>query len=125
MQEEPQKPEPEKPSFLAILKTLEDGHLEGDLTDDITQLVHDMRALAHATGAKLKGKVQVTLEVKLDGGIFEIIPSYKIVAPKKPRSRSIYYATKAGGLSTHNQAQGNLSLGPGKDVTGGRPLAIA
>lgn len=126
MPDETKAIEAEQPSFLAVLKSLEDGSLESDLTEDLVQLVHDMRAQGLATGGKQKGKITVTLEVRLDGGIFEIVPGYKITPPKKPRSRSIYYPTKDNGLSTQNAAQMSLGLPrQGKDVTGARPLAIA
>jgi len=121
----PVKLEPEKPSFLEMFRSLEDGVLDADLTEDMVTLVHDMRAHALATGSKPRAKITLTLEIKLDGGIFEVVPGYKVSPPKKPRSRSIFYPTKDNGLSPNNQAQGSLSLGPPKDVTGGRPLNIA
>ncbi|MEA3246272.1 MAG: hypothetical protein U9Q74_08970 [Gemmatimonadota bacterium] len=117
--------EAEKPSFLAMFGSLEDGALDSDLTDDLVQLVHDMRAFALATGAKPRAKMTLSLEIKLDGGIFEVIPSYTVKPPKKPRSRSIFYATKSGGLSANNPSQTSLPLGPPKDVTAtDRPIAV-
>ena len=112
----------EKPSFLQLVKTLEDGGLDADLTQELVDLVHNMRAFALATGAKPKAKITLSLEVKLDGGIFEVVPSYTVKPPKKPRSRSIYYPTKDNGLSVNNQAQGHLPFG--KDVTSRSPLTI-
>ena len=121
----PAATEPEKSSFLTMFRSLEDGILDSDLTDEMVQLVHDMRAHQMATGAKPRAKIALTLEIKLDGGIFEVIPSYKVTPPKKPRSRSIFYPTKDGGLSTQNHAQMNLGLkAPAKDVTSGRPMAV-
>lgn len=125
MPEETKVAEIEKPSFLSVFKSLEDGLLDSDLTQEMVDLVHNMRAFALATGAKPKAKITLSLEVKLDGGIFEVVPSYKVVPPKKPRSRSIFYPTKDNGLSTQNQAQHNLALGAGKNVTGDRPMHIA
>lgn len=117
--------EKEKPSFLAMFGSLEDGALDSDLTDDLVELVHNMRAFALATGAKPKAKMTLTLEIKLDGGIFEVVPSYTVKPPKKPRSRSIYYPTRDNGLSTRNPAQTTLPLGSVKDVTtADRPMAI-
>lgn len=125
MPEETKAVEPEKPSFLAVFKSLEDGILDADLTEDLVNLVHDMRAHQLTTGAKPKAKITLTLEIKLDGGIFEVVPSYKVSPPKKPRSRSIFYPTKDNGLSVHNQAQHNLALGRPKDVTASAPIHLA
>src|SRR6185437_5840386 len=105
------------PSFLKVFGELEDGALDHDLTNDLIDLVHDMRAVALSTGIKPKATIALSLEIKLDGGVFEIVPHYKIKPPKKPRSRSIYYATKDGGLTVNNPAQHNLPLGGAKDVT--------
>lgn len=118
--------DPDKPSFLEVFRCLEDGALEGDITSDMVDLVHNMRALALSTGGKPKAKITLSLEIKLDGGVFEVVPGYKVVPPKRPRSRSIYYATKDGGLSPHNQAQRSLFQDKPKDVTtAARPLAVS
>lgn len=115
----------DKPSFLAVFSSLEDGALDHDLTQEMVDLVHNMRAFALATGAKPKAKITLSLEVKLDGGIFEVVPSYTVKPPKKPRSRSIFYPTKENGLSVNNQAQRTLELGGAKDVTAGRPMHVS
>lgn len=119
----PAKAEIPAPNFLEVFRAIEDGVLNADLTSDMVDLVHNMRALALATGTKPKATISLAIEIKLDGGVFEIVPSYKIKPPKKPRSRSIFFPTKDGGLSTQNQAQMTLGLGKApRSVVGVRPL---
>lgn len=116
----PEEKDEAKPLMFAdFLRDVESGRLHADATQQLKELVHEMRQLALATGGKPKGKVMIVLDVKLDGGVFEVLGDVRVTSPKQPRERSIFYATRGDQLSVVNPAQQELAIetGPPKDVT--------
>ena len=107
----------EAPAFADFLRNIEGGRLHADATEQYRELVHDMRQQALATGSKPKGKILLVLDVKLDGGVFEVRGDVRAVAPKKPREKTIFYADRTDNLTVINPAQQEFDMAP-KDATG-------
>lgn len=105
--------------FQQLLGTLEDGRLVQDVTDQLRELVGAMQRHAVQTGGKPTGRLTLTLNLKLDSGIFEVQASSAVVQPKPIRGRSILYGTRDGLLSPNNPRQLEFGLGaagPVRDV---------
>lgn len=96
-------------SFNAVIFDLEDGNFHSDLTGAMNQLVETLNHQFIHAGGKPKGKLGITLEFKMDGGVVEIVSNFTQTLPKPGRQKSIMWATPDGKLTSSNPKQ--LSLG--------------
>lgn len=98
------------PTFVGFLDQVEDGDLARDLSEQLRQLVESMHRQADIAGGKPKGKLTVVVDLKLEGGVFEVRADVKVTAPKAPRQRSIFYRHPDNGLSANNPKQLDLGM---------------
>lgn len=110
-------------TFTTFLGEVEDGRLAGELTEQLRELVGGLRRYEQHAGGKPKGKLVLTLNVKLDGGIYEVVGDVKIATPKPPRMRSIMYATRGDDLSAQNPRQLELGV-EARTVATEQPAAV-
>lgn len=105
-------------TFTEFVAQLEDGQVQADATDQLKELVEAMHRRAETTGGKPKGKLTLTVDLKLDDGVFEVNANIAVKAPTAVRRRSILYRAPDGGLSANNPRQLDLGItGPPKDVS--------
>lgn len=107
-------------AFVEFLKTVGDGNLVNELTDHLAEIVVTLEHKAQSDGGKPKAKLRLDLTIKLDGGIFEVVPDVVVTSPKPARGRSIMYAIPGGGLSADNPRQ--YELGIPRDVSTATPI---
>jgi hypothetical protein len=105
-------------AFHQFIQMVEDGRLNGDLTDELRNLNAAMNDFAHAYGSKCKGSLTLKLDFTLDKGIFEITSDYKVQTPKAKRDRTIAWSTANNEFTPQNPRQMNL-FGKPRDVTSG------
>ena len=103
-------------SFSQFLLSLEDGDLHAQLSEDLREIAAVMSQHVVDYGGKVKGKLSLTIDFKLDQGVFEIVAKTETKLPKPPRGRSIMWATPGNNFTANNPKQGQL-FGP-RDVTG-------
>lgn len=102
-------------NFLALV---EDGRLADELTSELEDLVAELQDAAGGNTLS-KGKISIALDLKFDpkSGMFEVAGDFKIVKPKAPRGRSIFWATAENLLTRFNPRQQDMFM---RDVTGER-----
>jgi hypothetical protein len=78
-----------------------------------------MNDQARAHGGKPKGKLTVSLALRLDDGIVEVVPAVKAEPPKAPRRRTILYPQADGSLTPNNTKQLDMEFekGPARDAS--------
>ena len=114
----PVRPEPKPVTFTDFLRTVQDGAFEEELAERLADLVKDMREAATVAGGKPKARLTITLDLKLEGGVFEVVPDATVKVPKRARLRSIMYEGTGGMLVPNNPRQYALALeAPPRDVT--------
>lgn len=101
-------------NFGQILATLQDGKMHADLSDASRDLIARMEEAAINAGGKSKGKLTITLDYKVEGGVVEIMGDFAVKAPKLARGRSIFWMTPENNLTRRNPAQPDL---PFRDVS--------
>lgn len=99
-------------TFNATLSQLEDGRVESELNDRLVELVNLMQQQERLVGGKPKGKLVLSLDLKLEAGAFEIVADISTKRPKTPRARSILWATRDGQLTPQNPRQVEMELAP-------------
>lgn len=76
-----------------ILRMLEDGQFNADVSVDMRELAKAMEAHAHNNKGVAKGKLTLELDFSLANGVFVITPSHKVKAPvhkrMKPKATAI------------------------------------
>lgn len=92
-------------SFAVVLSSLDGGAFNDKLSRDVQNLIADMSDHAQISGGNARGKVAVTLDVKMEKGIIQITAESKITAPKEPKSVSIFWADKDNNLTEENPKQ--------------------
>lgn len=105
-----------------IIGMLEGGELAAALSTDMQETLAKLKALADAQGPKsrVKGKVSLTLEFAIEGGTVEVLAGIETKVPKAPRSRSFYWVTDDGALSTEHPQQTDMFAGPRLRAEAGR-----
>lgn len=101
-------------SFAQFLSQVEDGRLHGDLSDGIRELIDKLHEAAVNGGGMAKGKLSVSFDFLLKGGVVEVTADFALKAPKLARGRSIFWATPENNLTRRNPAQPDL---PFRDVS--------
>lgn len=97
-------------NFNQFLAGVHEGSFHEELTEKLTDLVGRMSNEFQDNGGKPKAKITITLDMKLDGGVFEITPDVKIKEPPRARSKAVFWATPDNRLTKVNPRQGNLPL---------------
>lgn len=114
---------PELRSLDQLLSLADEGTYLPDLLSRIEANNVEMRQFALDYGAAAKGKITITIDMKLDRfGQIEMSIEDKIVPPKPPKHKAIGWITGDGALTTHNPAQSRMEV---RDVGGHRELRTA
>lgn len=95
-------------SFADMLRMLSMGAFHEDVTAAVESLVSTMEKVSNASGGIAKGAITLTLKFKLDRGLMEIDPTYKVTTPSTPRTRTIMYPDGKGHLRRNNFHQPSL-----------------
>jgi len=100
-------------TFGQFVSSLEDGRLDASLADALRDLVADLHERAVNSGGKANGKISLSIDLKMEGGIVEAAADFSVKAPKLKRGRSIFWATPENNLTRRNPSQADL---PFRDV---------
>jgi hypothetical protein len=114
---EQQAGQPTGLTFAETVASVARGEINDDATKELRALVAEMMRLERTAGGKPKGKITLTISLKLDRGVFETEASTKVTYPPKVQPRAMLYVQADGGLSEHNPHQGSLDLGGPRDVS--------
>ncbi len=91
---------------------LDNGGFLNECGDHVREIVARLNDLAGDRAAAVKGSLTITIDFKLDKGVFELTPELKVKLPKPPRMRSIAWATPDNNLSPTNPRQLSMFGGP-------------
>lgn len=95
--------------FSHVLAMMEGGQLQNDASDAMRDLCSALSE-HDAQQGKAKGTLTIVLDVKMEGGIVEIVGDVKVKAPKLKREKSIFWLTPANDLSQENPKQLTMGL---------------
>lgn len=95
-------------SFAQFLATLEDGQLNSELSHSLRELAKKMSDHCINYGSKAKGKINISIEMILEKGVFDIRSKYKMTEPEAPRIRSIAWTDKNHNLVPNNPKQNDM-----------------
>lgn len=104
-QQQPQRDPSQMNSFQQFVGQVEDGQLHADLTQAMNRLVADMQNHLINVGGTPKGKIAITFDFKLEGGVIEVAGNYSVTAPKRVGGRSIFWVTPDNNLTGRNPKQ--------------------
>lgn len=103
---------PKYATFADLLRTLDNGGFLNECGDQVQEIVARLNDLAGDRSSAVKGSLTITIDFKLDKGVFELTPELKVKLPKPPRMRSIAWATPDNHLSPTNPRQLSMFGGP-------------
>jgi hypothetical protein len=95
-------------SFGQFLAMLEDGQLQQELTDQLTEISAGLNDFVAENGGKPRAKLTLNIAFRLDGGVFTIEAEHKTTLPKAKRRASIAWSTPENRFTPMNPAQMNL-----------------
>lgn len=95
-------------SFNSFLNLLEDGQFHADLSAALRELNAKMNDIAMENNGKCTGQLNVKLKLKLDKGVFEIVPDFTTSMTKLSRPRTIAWSTPGNNFSAQNPRQMTL-----------------
>lgn len=102
---------PELRSIDQMLSLADNGDYLPDLLDRIQANSVEMRQFASDFAAAAKGKITITIDMKLDRfGQMELVIEDKIVGPKPPKHKAVGWVTGDGSITTHNPAQTRMEI---------------
>lgn len=96
--------------FLPLVAKLQDGALEQDLNEQLSDIVSALTAQAREAGGKPKAKLTLSLVFKLDSGMVEVEANVTVAQPKPVMGKSIFWPTTDHQLSPENPRQHELPL---------------
>lgn len=96
--------------FVKLISSIQDGVLEADLSEQLTEIVSELTAQARDMGGKPKAKLTLNLLFKLDSGMVEVTADVKVTQPKPVLGKSIFWPTKDNQLSPENPRQLEMPL---------------
>lgn len=109
---------PELRSLDQLLSLADNGDYLPDLIERIQANTVEMRQFAQDFGAAAKGKITLTIDMKMDRfGQIEMAIEDKVVGPKPPKRKAIGWVTGDGAITTHNPAQTRMEI---RDAGDGR-----
>jgi hypothetical protein len=100
-------------SFGTFIAEVEDGELHADLSRALQSLIAELHESRAVGQARATGKLSVTFDFVLADGVVEVRADIASKTPKRPRGRSIFWATPENNLSRRNPRQPDL---PFRDV---------
>lgn len=91
-----------------FLDVLEEGNFSADLYKEITDLAAIMNDINERAGTKVKGKIQITLDLTKEDGAFRVAAKFKVQKPEEPRPRSIVWTDEHNRFSRFPPNQGQF-----------------
>lgn len=107
-------------TFGQFLQEHEDGRFHASLTKAWEDFLSELHEAAGLRGGEAKGKMTLSFEFSLDGGLVEVTADYATKTPKLKRGKSVFWLTPENHLSRSNPNQPELPL---RDVTAGAAVA--
>ncbi len=95
-------------AFNTFMAGLDDGRLHADLSSELQDVNEKMTDLALDGAKKVKGKITITLDFLLEGGVWEIKGEFTTKLPKPPRGRTVMWSTPAHNFTHKNPRQTEL-----------------
>jgi hypothetical protein len=95
-------------SFDAMVRMLEDGTLNADLSDSLREIAATLSNFVIDYGGEPKAKLSLELSFALKDGVFEIVANTKLKLPDKPRGRTVAWCTGEHYFTPNNPKQGQL-----------------
>jgi hypothetical protein len=96
--------------FVKVISTMQDGTLERELTEQLSDIVAALTDQARERGGKPKAKLALTLIFTLDSGMVEVTGDVKVTQPKPVLGKSIFWPTNDNQLSPENPRQLEMPL---------------
>lgn len=109
-------------SIAVLLPSLDDGRFNACLSEAFRDLVARMRDDSRDRDSNSKGKLTITLDLKLVDGVFEIKSDYSVKAPHETFGRTLAWATDGNNLVRENPKQERLPFGEVRRVA--EPAAV-
>lgn len=100
--------------FATFLKVLEDGKANLRFTKELEALAEAMDNHAFNHSSKTKGKITLTFDFTLNGGIYEILSKIAVKHPAEPSGRSVLWLGPDNQFSPQNPRQTDMFAGPRK-----------
>lgn len=102
-----------------LINMMNDGQFNYDCADPIAKMAEEMEEIGVDTGAKVKGKLVLTVEVERSSdGIYFFTPAIDVKLPKPKGKRTIGWVTGDNRFTPNKPNQGNL-FGTIRDVSAG------
>lgn len=90
------------------IRLLADGQFDADVSAELRELIRRMEAFAFSSKGGAKGKLSITLDIKLENGAHVITPSFKVTAPQAKQPGTLLFAFEDGRLSRNPPGQRQL-----------------
>lgn len=105
-----------------LVHMLNDGQFNADCAHDLQEMTETMEEVGGAAGAKIKGKITLTIDVERQhDGVYFFTPVLKIALPQEKAPRTIGWATADNRFTPNKPHQGNL-FGTVRDVNATREV---
>jgi len=108
-------PLPTMNNFSHFLQSLEDGDVHRELTEILPKIAAALSNHMVEFGGKPKAKISLAVDIKLDGGVFEITASLDHKLPKPPRGKTVLWTDGQNRFTAANPRQMQMF---------GRPVVI-
>lgn len=99
------RPTPAASNIGQLLALCEDGKLDEDISNDTRKLVHALRAVAYTNGGKAKGRLNIVVDVSIEGDMIMLQGDYTVKLPKEKRKRTVAFATEDGRITPNKPNQ--------------------
>jgi len=106
---------PSARTFVDFVRMLEHGELDQKLSDELRNIEAHLSNHAHEFGGgKAKGKLTLTVDFELKGGVYELQADFKVKLPELKRPRTIAWATPNNNFTPQDPKQLTMFGGPRK-----------
>lgn len=103
-------------SFTRFIDQLAYGEVQGELSEDLHDLISTLQKDASMHQSKAKGALTLKLDIEVDDrGVATVKPLITVKKPKSRRSPATMWVTAGGNLTPQNPRQQELPL---REVTG-------
>lgn len=98
-------PLPTMNNFSQFLQSLEDGDIHRELSELLPKIAAELTNHMIEFGGKPKGKLSLSVDFKLDGGVFEITAKLDHTLPKPPRGKTVLWTDGKNRFTAANPKQ--------------------
>ena len=97
-------------TFSNFLARCEEGVLDNDLTEKLSEIVKTLRQRQRDYGGKPVASLSLEVSFKLDDGMIEVRTGVKVKVPKEVRGRTLLFPSANDLLTSRNPRQRELAL---------------